>query len=136
MKLRSGVFVRSGLSITEIKCRAFRIECRNFIGELNDSACDVNNLHILYRLYNYVDSDIDNVGSYLNLYTGLKSFLLGVANNIPQHIIDILSCERNHDMVRTWVELTGLTAVEIVRMMYELRLKISAIIDAFNRVEI
>ena len=132
MKLRSGIFVRSGLSITEMKCRAFRIKCRNFIGELNDSACHVNTVHILYRMYNYIDSDIDNVGSYMNLYTGIKTFLLGVDNNIPKHIIDIMSCERNHDMGRTWVELTGFNAVEIGRMMYELRFKIRAIIDAFD----
>jgi hypothetical protein len=132
MKLRSGIFVRSGLSITAIKYREFRIECRNFIGELNDSACHVNTVHILYRMYSYIDRDIDNVGSYLDLYTGLKSFLLGVANSIPQNIIDIISCERNHDMGRTWVELTGYSAIEIGRMMYELRFKIRAIVDAFN----
>jgi hypothetical protein len=134
MQLRSGLSIRGGLPDTGIiECRAFRVKCRNFIGELNDSACSVNTLHILYRMYNCIYSEIDNISSHLNLYNGIKPFLLGVANNIPKHIIDILACERTHDMEANWNELTGFAAIEIGRMMYELRSKLFVIIDEFNR---
>jgi hypothetical protein len=132
MRLRSGIFVRSGLTPADLNCRIFKKRCCNFIRELNDSVSPVNTLHILYKMYSFLDSESDNISSYLNLYIGLKSFLMGAAHNIPTHIMQILSCEREYYMDITWNELTGFNAVEIGRMMYNLRFKMCAIIDEFT----
>jgi len=140
MQLRSGTIYQDSKNITmrknkkrvEHKYRAFRIKCKDFIGELDGVTCHVNTVYILYRMYNYIDSDIDNISSYLNLQPGLGSFLTCVVNNIPIHIHDIISCERNDEMGVTWNELTGFTAIEIARTMYELRLNVRAILDVFG----
>ena len=43
-----------------------------------------------------------------------------------------MSCEIYDDMGITWTELTGFTTIETARMLYELRLKLHEIIDAFD----
>jgi hypothetical protein len=137
MQLRSGniyshTSIRRKITITEIKYRGFKIHCGDFIGELNDTTCNVDTVCVLFRMYSYICSEIDNISSYLNLHPGLKSFLICLVNNIPKHIQDIISCERDDEMGTTWRELTGFTAIEIARMLYELRLNVREILDVFD----
>ena len=140
MLLRSGTIIRDAGNVTvrvkntsvERKYRAFRVTCMDFIEELNDSTCYVNTIHIIYRMYVYIDNEMDNISSYLNLHPGLKSFLSCVVKNIPKHIKDIINCEKNDIMGATWYELTGFTAIEIARTMYEIRLNIRTIIDIYG----
>jgi len=137
MQLRSGniyshTSIRRKITITEIKYRGFKIHCGDFIGELNDATCNVDTVCVLFRMYSYICSEIYNISSYLNFHPGLKSFLTCLVNNIPKHIQDIISCERDDEMGTTWHELTGFTAIEIARMLYEVRLKLREIIDVFD----
>ena len=132
MQLRSGRFLRGGLTDADIKSRTFRVKCMNFIGKLNDSTCSDNTLHILYRMYNYINHEIDNISSNLKLYNSIKTFLLGVVTNIPKHIIDILAYETTCNLDANWIEPTGFSAIEIGRMMYDLRLKLREIIVTNN----
>jgi len=137
MQLRSGniyshTSIRRKITITEIKYRGFKINCGDFIGELNDTTCNVDTVCVLFRMYSYICSEIDNISSYLNFHPGLKSFLTCIVNNIPKHIQDIISCERDDEMGTTWHELTGFTTIEIARMLYEVRLKLREIIDVFD----
>jgi len=137
MQLRSGniyshTSIRRKITITEIKYRGFKIHCGDFIGELNDATCNVDTVCVLFRMYSYICSEIYNISSYLNFHPGLKSFLTCLVNNIPKHIQDIISCERDDEMGTTWHELTGFTAIEIARMLYEVRLKLREIIDTFD----
>jgi len=140
MLLRSGTIIRDAGNVTVRvkntsvgrKYRAFRATCMDFIEELNGATCYVNTIHIIYRMYVYIDNEMDNISSYLNLHPELESFLSCVVNNIPKHIQDIIYYEKNDMMGATWYELTGFTAIEIARMMYEVRLNVRAIIDVFG----
>lgn len=137
MQLRSGniyshTSIRRKITITEIKYREFKIHCGDFIGKLNDATSYANTVCVLYHMYSYIYTEIDNISSYLNFHPGLKSFLTCLVNNIPKHIQDIISCERDDEMGTTWRELTGFTAIEIARMLYELRLKVREILDTFE----
>lgn len=140
MLLRSGTIIRDTGNVTvrvkktlvERKYRAFRVKCMDFIEELNGATCYVNTIRILYRMYVYIDNEMDNISSYLNLHPGLESFLSCVVNNIPKHIQDIIYYEKNDIMGATWYELTGFTAIEIARTMYEIRLNIRTIIDIYG----
>lgn len=132
MQLRSGRFLRGGLTDADIKSRTFRVTCMNFIGKLNDSTCSDNTLHILYRMYNYINNEIDNISSNLKSYNSIESFLLGVTKNIPKHIIDIVAYETTCNLDANWIESTGFSAIEIGRMMYELRLKLREVLVTNN----
>lgn len=129
MQLRSGrnysmTIVQSKPKVTETQYKTFRQKCGNFILELNDSTRQCVTIFIMYKLYCYIDSELDNVNSYLNLHSGIKSFIDNLSNNIPRHIHDIISCELYEDMGATWNELTGFNTIEIARMLYELRAKL------------
>ena len=140
MLLRSGTIIRDAGNVTvrvknasiERKYRAFRVTCMDFIEELNGATCYVNTIHILYRMYVYIDKEMDNIRYYLNLHPRLVSFLSCVVNNIPKHIQDIIYYEKNDVMGATWYELTGFTAIEIARTMYEVRLNIRTIVDIYG----
>jgi hypothetical protein len=134
MQLRSGnTYTNVNVqTVTELQYRVFRNKCGSFIGELNDSTRQCTTVYILYKLYCYINSETDNIGSYLNLHPRLKSFINNLTNIIPRHIHDIMSCEIYDDMGITRTELTGFTTIETARMLYELRLKLHEIIDAFD----
>ena len=140
MLLRSGTIIRDAGNVTVRvkntsvgrKYRAFRVTCMDFIEELNGATCNVNTIHIIYRMYVYIDNEMDNISSYFNLHPEIESFLSCVVNNIPKHIQDIIYYEKNDIMGATWYELTGFTAIEIARTMYEVRLNIRTIMNVYD----
>ena len=140
MLLRSGTIIRDAGNVTvrvkntsvERKYRAFRVTCMDFIEELNGATCYVNTIHIIYRMYVYIDNEMDNISSYLNLHPRLVSLLSCLVNNISKHIKDIIYYEKNDVMGATWYELTGFTSIEIARKMYEVRLNIRTIMNVYD----
>jgi hypothetical protein len=140
MLLRSGTIINEAGNVNvcakntmiESKYMTFKVKCMDFIEELKGAMFSINTIHILHQMYIYIDSEIDNVSSYLDLYPGLETLLNWMVNKIPKHIQDIIYYEKNAVMGATLYELTGFTAIEIAHTLYEVRLKIHTILDVYG----
>lgn len=137
MQLRSGNIYRDNLNVTprrqktltQRRYKGFRCMCQDFIGELNGSSCNVETIHILYRFYQYIHEEIDQIVKYITLQPLLSNFINSIINNIPRHIQDAIHSEKNDDLGITWTELTGSTVIEYARDLYEMRLVLIEIVE-------
>jgi hypothetical protein len=103
--------------------------CEGFISELNGSSCNVETNHILYRFYQYIHEEIDQIVKYVTLHPALSNFIHSIINNIPKHIKDVINSEKNDDIGITWTELTGTSVIEYARELYEMRLVLIGIVE-------
>lgn len=131
MLLRSGtiivrdtgnVTVRTKKTLIKRRYQRFRNMCQDFIGELNDASCNLETIHILYRFYQYIHEEIDQIVTYITLQPLLSNFINSIINHIPRHIQDAIRSEKNDDIGIAWTELTGSTVIEYARDLYEMRL--------------
>jgi hypothetical protein len=137
MQLRSGTIILDAGNVTVRKkkmsvrrCyKCFRKMCQDFIGELNDASCDIETIHILYRLYQYINEQIDKIVEYMTLQPTLSNFINCLIRNIPKHIQDVINSEKNDDIGITWTELTGTSVIEYARELYEMRLELIGIVE-------
>ena len=137
MLLRSGTIILDAGNVTVRKkkmsvrrCyKCFRKMCQDFIGELNDASCDIETIHILYRLYQYINEQIDKIVEYMTLQPTLSNFINCLIRNIPKHIQDVINSEKNDDIGITWTELTGTSVIEYARELYEMRLELIGIVE-------
>lgn len=137
MQLRSGniyrdnrnVTARTKKTLTQRRYKGFRCMCEGFISELNGSSCNVETNHILYRFYQYIHEEIDQIVKYITLQPLLSNFINSIINNIPRHIQDAIHSEKNDDLGITWTELTGSTVIEYARDLYEMRLVLIEIVE-------
>lgn len=99
MQLRSGSRYQnemySNITIRKNKIRrrynGFRNTCQGYIGELNDATCDIQRIHLVYKLYSFIYDDKDNLLEYINMYESLVNFLQQVADDTPRFIRDIIN---------------------------------------------
>jgi cell fate (sporulation/competence/biofilm development) regulator YlbF (YheA/YmcA/DUF963 family) len=137
MQLRSGTIILDAGNVTVRKkkmsvsrhYKCFRKMCQDFIGELNDASCDIETIHILYRLYQYINQQIDKIVEYMTLQPTLSNFINSLIRNIPKHIQDVINSEKNDDIGITWTELTGTSVIEYARELYEMRLVLIGIVE-------
>lgn len=137
MQLRSGTIILDAGNVTVRKkkmsvsrrYKCFRKMCQDFIGELNDASCDIETIHILYRLYQYINEQIDKILEYMTLQPTLSNFINSLIRNIPKHIQDVINSEKNDDIGITWTELTGTSVIEYARELYEMRLVLIGIVE-------
>lgn len=123
------VTVRKKKMSVSRRYKCFRKMCQDFIGELNDASCDIETIHILYRLYQYINEQIDKILEYMTLQPTLSNFINSLIRNIPKHIQDVINSEKNDDIGITWTELTGTSVIEYARELYEMRLVLIGIVE-------
>ena len=137
MQLRSGTIIVDSRNVTvnrrktsvQRRYKGFRFMCRDFIGELNDSCCNLETIHILYRFHKYINEQVEQIVEYITLQPELSNFINSIINNIPRHILDVFYSEKNDNLDITWTEVTGSTVIEYVRDLYEMRLVLIGIVE-------
>lgn len=138
MQLRSGSRYQnemySNITIRKNKIRrrynGFRNTCQGYIGELNDATCDIQRIHLVYKLYSFIYDDKDNLLEYINMYESLVNFLQQVADDTPRFIRDIININRDPEI--SWSDMTGLTVMQDAYIFYELRQFLLMIIECHN----
>jgi hypothetical protein len=137
MQLRSGTIIVDSRNVTvnrrktsvQRRYQSFRNMCHDFIGELNDSCCNLETIHILYRFHKYINEQVDKIVEYIILQPALSNFINSIINNIPRHILDVFYSEKNDNLDITWTEVTGSTVIEYARDLYEMRLVLIGIVE-------
>jgi hypothetical protein len=158
MELRSGKIIRNNINID--KCKKFIGNLHSFVSELEDyEECRIGSLCINSRMYRYINNEINNnnISNHLKICSGLEAFLIGVANNIPLLVLDLISIKRDNDNhsvawtlerdhyrnvmlneptglnyienAKMFNELTGLNYTENAKMLYKLRVYILSNFD-------
>jgi len=135
MQLRSGNVYRDNHNVTFckkktlIRRRLFRFHntCQGYVGEWTDVTCDIQRIHLVYKLYSFIYDDKDNLQEYINICESLVDFLQRVADDIPRIIRDIININRDPEI--SWSDMTGLTATQDAYIFYELRQFLLMIIE-------
>jgi hypothetical protein len=113
-------------------------KCGEFIGglhilteEINNSANSKNTLHNIFKMHSFLNDELENISTHFEYCSSLKPFLIGVANNIPEYIVDIISLKNDNEASVTWKQLTGLSLIESLDIMYNLRFGIRTNVNLY-----
>ena len=106
------------------KYKIFKSTCEDFIMQLNDSACEIHRLRILYSMYTYIDDNIHNIRNLILFRPRLTSFITSIANRAVILVKDLVyHCREESDFSDSKTN-----GIEESRMVYELKNKLHDIV--------
>jgi hypothetical protein len=125
------MITRNRIPTNKENCKEFIRNMRILSAEIAKPTSWLINIHNILRMYSYLNDELENFSSHLKYCPDLKSLLIVIANKIPEHIIDIISLDRQQDISVTWHQRTGLNLIENVKIVYNLRICIKSDVNLY-----
>jgi hypothetical protein len=125
------MITRNRIPTNKENCKEFIRNLRILSAEINKPISWLNNIHNIFKIHSFLNDELENFSSHLKYCPDLKPLLIVIANKIPEHIIEMISLDRQQDMSVTWHQRTGLNLIESTKIMYNIRIGIKSNVNLY-----